>query len=283
MAVNGIIAGSLYALLAVSWGVIFSTTRTFHIAHALVFTFAAYAAVVVVTAWGLPLIAGILAAVVIGVITGLAIERFLYRSMRHLGAPQLNVFLASLGVLVAGESALLMAYGPNAQSLRGFPIKGISLGPVAFTTVELLWIIGSWALIMLSLMWLWRSRWGLAIRAVASNPDLSYSFGINPDRVFLAVYTLGSALAAIAGVLFTLRNTASPFMGLPPILSAAIAVFLGGIGSIPGSAVGGILLGLAENMGGLVLPGHWQGAIAFIVLFLVIVFVPSGLFGQRAR
>src|SRR5690606_32607500 len=123
-------------------------------------------------------------------------------------------------------------------------------------------------LVLLTLTWLNRTRLGLAIRAVAVNPDLSHSFGINPDRVFMAVYFIGSALAAFGAVFFTLRNTASPFMGLPPVLSSIIAVFLGGVGSIPGAALGGILLGLAENMGGLILPGHWQGAIAFVVLFL---------------
>lgn len=97
------------------------------------------------------------------------------------------------------------------------------------------------------------------------------------------VFAVGSTLVGVGGALIALRDTASPFMGVQPVLAAFIAVFLGGIGSIPGAVVGGLVLGLAENMGGLLLPGHWQGVIAFVVLFLVLVFRPAGLLGAAAR
>jgi branched-chain amino acid transport system permease protein len=101
--------------------------------------------------------------------------------------------------------------------------------------------------------------------------------------VFLLVFAVGSGLVGIGGALIALRDTASPFMGVAPVLAAFIAVFLGGIGSIPGAIVGGLVLGFAENMGGLLLPGHWQGVIAFVVLFVVLVFRPSGLLGTATR
>jgi branched-chain amino acid transport system permease protein len=131
--------------------------------------------------------------------------------------------------------------------------------------------------------WLRLTRWGRAIRAVASNPELAQCVGVDRARVFVLVFALGSALVGVGGPLIALRDTASPFMGVQPVLAAFIAVFLGGIGSIPGAIAGGLVLGLAENMGGLVLPGHWQGVIAFVVLFAVLVVRPSGLFGAPAR
>lgn len=282
LAVNGLIAGSLYALLGVSWGLVFATTRTFHFAHALTLTVAAYVAVLTAAA-GLGLTLGFAAAALAGGLCGVAIELGVYRPLRRVNATQLNIFLASLGLLIAGESLLLILAGPEATTLPGFPLEGIVLGPVAFTTIEALWMGTAWVLVGALVLWLRLTRWGRAIRAVASNPELAQCMGVDRPRVFLLVFAVGSALAGVGGTLIALRDTASPFMGVAPVLAAFIAVFLGGIGSIPGAVVGGLVLGLAENMGGLLLPGHWQGVIAFVVLFLVLVFRPAGLLGVAPR
>jgi len=283
LAANGLITGSLYALLGVSWGLIFATTRIFHFAHALTLTVAVYAAVVAVDRWGVGLPAGFVLAAAVGCLFGLATERVVYRPLRRVDATQLNIFLASLGLLIAGESAILIAFGPQARELPGFPISGIALGPVAFTTTEGLWLLASWALLLLLIGWLWWTRYGRAIRAVASNRELAQCVGIDPERISLLVFAVGSALVGVAGTLLALRDTASPTIGVQPVLAAFIAVFLGGIGSVLGAVLGGLILGLAENMGALVLPGHWQGVIAFVVLFLVLIFRPSGLLGVRTR
>jgi branched-chain amino acid transport system permease protein len=283
LAANGLISGSLYALLGVSWGLIFATTRIFHFAHALTLTVAVYGAVIAVDRLGLGLPLGFVLSGVIGCVLGVATERIVYRPLRLANATQLNVFLASLGFLIVGESAILIAFGPQARELAGFPISGIALGPVAFTTVEGLWFVGSWVLLLPLTAALWWTRHGRAIRAVASNRDLAQCVGIDPEWIHVLVFAIGSTLAGLAGALLALRDTASPTMGVQPVLAAFIAVFLGGIGSILGAAIGGLVLGLAENMGGLLLPGHWQGVIAFVVLFLVLVFRPSGLFGVRVR
>jgi branched-chain amino acid transport system permease protein len=283
LAANGLISGSLYALLGVSWGLIFATTRIFHFAHALTLTVAVYGAVIAVDRLGLGLPLGFVLSAVIGCVLGVATERIVYRPLRLANATQLNVFLASLGFLIVGESAILIAFGPQARELAGFPISGIALGPVAFTTVEGLWFVGSWALLLPLTAALWWTRHGRAIRAVASNRELAQCVGIDPERIHVLVFAIGSTLAGLAGALLALRDTASPTMGVQPVLTAFIAVFLGGIGSILGAVLGGLVLGLAENMGGLLLPGHWQGVISFVVLFIVLVLRPSGLFGVRVR
>jgi len=267
----------------VSWGLIFSTTKIFHFSHALTLTIAVYAAVVAVSAWDLGLPLGVAIAALVGCLIGVATELALYRPLRRSQATPLNIFLASLGLLIAGQSAVLVAFGPQARTLEGFPMIGISLGPVAFTMIEALWFGAAWVLIGALIAWLWLTRHGLAIRAVASNPELAQCMGVERERVFLLVFAIGSALIGVGGTLIALRDTASPTMGVHPVLVAFIAVFLGGIGSIPGAAVGGVLLGLAENMGGLLLPGYWQGVIAFLVLFTVLVVRPSGVLAARGR
>jgi branched-chain amino acid transport system permease protein len=279
LAANGLIAGSLYALLGVSWGLIFATTKIFHFAHALTLAVATYGAVLAVERAGLGLPLGFLVAAVAGCLFGLLVEVGVYRPLRRVNATQLNIFLASLGFLIAGESVLLIVFGPEARALPGLAVTGIAVGPVALTTIEALWIGASWALVLAVIAWLRLTRWGRAIRAVASNPELAQCVGVDRARVFVLVFAVGSMLAGIGGALIALRDTASPFMGVQPVLSAFIAVFLGGIGSIPGAIAGGLVLGLAENMGGLLLPGHWQGVIAFVVLFVVLVVRPAGVFG----
>ena len=266
-----------------SWGLIFATTKIFHFSHALTLTLAVYAAVIAVSAWGVALPLGFAIAALVGALVGVGTEFALYRPLRRAEATQLNIFLASLGLLIAGQSVVLVVFGPQARTLEGFPMRGIELGPVAFTTIEALWLVAAWALIAALMAWLWLTRHGLAIRAVASNPELAQCVGVERERVFLLVFAVGSALVGLGGALIALRDTASPTMGVHPVLAAFIAVFLGGIGSIPGAAVGGVLLGLAENMGGLFLPGYWQGVIAFVVLFVVLVVRPSGVLGARGR
>lgn len=266
-----------------SWGLIFATTKIFHFSHALTLTLAVYAAVMAAGPWRLGLPAGFALAAGVGCVAGLLTELAVYRPLRRAHATQLNIFLASLGLLIAGQSVVLIAFGPQARTLEGFPMRGIALGPVAFTTIEALWVVAAWLLIALLTTWLWRTRHGRAIRAVASNPELAQCFGVDREHVFLLVFAVGSALVGVGGALLALRDTASPTMGVHPVLAAFIAVFLGGIGSIPGAALGGVVLGLAENMGGLLLPGYWQGVIAFIVLFVVVVVRPSGILGAQGR
>jgi branched-chain amino acid transport system permease protein len=256
-----------------------ATTKIFHFAHALTLAVATYGAVLAVERAGLGLPLGFLVAAVAGCLFGLLVEVGVYRPLRRVNAPQLNIFLASLGFLIAGESVLLIVFGPEARALPGLAVTGIAVGPVALTTIEALWIGASWALVLAVIAWLRLTRWGRAIRAVASNPELAQCVGVDRARVFVLVFAVGSMLAGIGGALIALRDTASPFMGVQPVLSAFIAVFLGGIGSVPGAIAGGLVLGLAENMGGLLLPGHWQGVIAFVVLFVVLVVRPAGVFG----
>jgi branched-chain amino acid transport system permease protein len=277
--VNGLFTGSFYAMMALSWGIIFSTAKIFHFAHALVFTLAAYAAWLV-SVQGAPIVASFLVAALVGAAAGVAIDRGLYRPLRRRNALQLNVFLASLGILLAGEAAIQYLFGVNARRIVGFDPSPLSIGRAGFTTLEVLVAVVSWAVIGVVAFILLRTRQGTAIRAVESNPDLARAMGISSEKVYRNVFIIGSAMAGIGGLLFALQETASPTMGVGPLLAAFIGVFVGGIGSILGAVLGGLLLGLAENMGGIFLPGHLQVIVAFVLLFGVLIIRPIGLFAR---
>ncbi len=282
LTVNGLLSGSFYALVGLSWGLIFATTKVFHFSHALTFALAGYGFTLAASA-GLPLPVAAAVAGIVGAAAGLAEERWLYRPLRRASAPQLNVFLASLGFLFAGQSLLQIVFGPSARRVPGFTEVGITVGPVAFTQLDALTAAGAAGLSALTLAFLNRSRPGRAVRGVASNPELARAVGVSDDAVFSLVFGLGSFLVGLAAVPYVLKNAATPTMGLGPVLAGFIGVFLGGVGSYGGMLAGGLILGLAENLGGLFLPGYWQTVIAFVVLFLLVLLRPAGLFGQALR
>lgn len=278
--VNGLFAGSFYAMMALSWGIIFSTAKIFHFAHALVFTLAAYAAWIA-SSYGFPVVATFVVAAVVGALAGVGIDRGLYLPLRRRNALQLNVFLASLGLLLAGEALVQYVFGVNARRIDGFAASSLSLGRAGFTTRDVLVAAVSWALIAVVAIVLLRTRQGTAIRAVESNPDLARAMGINTEKVYRNVFLIGSAMAGVGGMLFAMQETASPTMGVAPLIAAFIGVFVGGIGSVFGAVLGGLLLGLAENLGGMFLPGHLQVIVAFALLFIVLIVRPIGLFARE--
>lgn len=277
----GIATGSFYALSAVSWGVIYRTTRIFHFAHHLVFTIAAYAAVIVATGFGLHYLWGLLGAVVVSVLAGCATEVLLYRNLRRRNARQVNVFLASLGLATAGVAAMLLLFSSNPRPIAGFPKTILSIGPIFFPIVDLVTFLSSWAIIGALLLFLFKSRYGKAIVATGGNAELAENIGINADRIFLLVFAIGSALFGVAAFLFAAKNVATPTMGLQPFFIAFSAVFLGGVNNIFGQAVAGFTLGVVENLGMLFLPGEYRTMIAFAVLFIVIVIKPKGILSPR--
>jgi branched-chain amino acid transport system permease protein len=280
LAVNGIIWGALYALLGLSWNIIYCTTGIFHFAHALIFVAAGYAAVLVTMKAGLPLALGFLAAIIAAVVLGWALERGIYRPLRVLGASQTVIFVASLGTLIFGEAIAHIIFKPFPRRLSGFPVESINIGAVTFTNLRFATLAISYIVILGVWQYLKRTKSGKAIRAVGSNPEMAEVLGIDRDRVFLFVFALGSAIGAVAGVLYTLDSAAHPQMGMPLIFPAFIVTFVGGVGSILGVVVAGLLLGLAENISLAWLDTDYMVMISFAILLAVIILRPRGLFAS---
>jgi branched-chain amino acid transport system permease protein len=283
LTVNGLVGGSLLALLAISFGIILGTTRTFHFAHGIVYTAAAYAAYGFAEGLRLPLWLAAVLAVVAAVVLGVGIELVVYRPLRRLAASPLTVLIASLGVLIIVENAIAIFFSTDAKVIGGFPSRPILLGSVVFTTLHLTMVLVSWALFVLLLLYLYGTKGGRAMRGVANRPEMAEIVGIDTRRVFLGAFALAAALAAPAAILYTLDKGATPDMGVAAVLMASIAVIAGGVGSLPGAALGGLSIGLLRNWGIWLVPSEWQSAIAFGILLVVIIFRPTGLFGVKFR
>ena len=281
--VSGIVIGSNYALLSVSFGIIYATTRIFHFAHAIVYTMAAYGAVIGLDKLGLPLWLSLVVGLVVAVILGVAIDVGAYRPMRHRGASTLALFLTSLGLTIAGANLIQIVFGSKNRPLPGFPMKTFQVGSVTFTSLHLTIVVVSWLLILGLTMFLRTTKYGRATRAAQSNTQMAMAVGIQMEKVSLVVFAAGSLLVAVSALLFTLGGVASPNMGFSPILIGFIGVFLGGIGSVSGAALGGFVLGLATSLSGLWLSGDYAPVVVFGLMFVLIILRPQGLLGKPVR
>ncbi len=279
--IQGLITASFYALAGVTFGMIYRTTLTFHFAHQLVFTIAGYTAALLTVELKVHFILAFFFSILTAIAAGCAIDGLLYRRLREMGATKATTFLSSLGFATAGTAIILLLFSSNPRSIKGFPAKTLSLGGVFFTAADVAMVTVSLLSVGLLLLFLRKSRYGKVIRAVGSNSEMARNLGLDINKVYLVVYGIGSGLFGVAAFLFTLKNVAYPTMGIFPFFMSFTAVFLGGVNSIAGHALAGFILGMAENVGMIVLPGEYKIMIAYGILFVVILIKPEGLLGSR--
>ncbi len=293
---NGLVLGSVYALVALGYTMVYGILQLINFAHGDVLMVGAMVAVTVVGLLlksGLPLpivlILAILAAIPVCILLSLFIERVAYRPLRN--APRLAPLITAIGVSIIIQTLAMMIWKPNPIVFPDLlPTTPIMLGEVVMAPKQLLILFVS-AVMMIGLIILVnKTRLGRAMRATAENPRIAGLMGVNANQVIAATFAIGAALAAIAGVLVAMNYNIVQFtMGFMPGLKAFTAAVLGGIGNLAGAMVGGLLLGVIESLaagyigditGGL-LGSNYQDIFAFVVLIIVLVFKPSGIMGER--
>jgi branched-chain amino acid transport system permease protein len=282
LTVSGIVVGSTYALLGVSFGVIYATTRIFHLAHAVAYAGAAYAAVWASESLGLPFVPSLGVGLLAGVALGVLIEVAFYRPMRRRNATLLTIFLVSLGISVAFPNLLQIAFGPDNKTLPRPENPTYALGDVTVSRHDVIAVLIAWVLIAAVASFIANTRFGRSVTAMRTNPTMAEAVGIDGRRVYTAVFVIGSLLVAVAGLLFTTKGVATPTMGLAPTLTGFIAAFLGGIGSQWGAALGGLALGLISSWSALFLQADFGPVVVFGAMFLVLLIRPEGLLGKAA-
>lgn len=276
---NGIVAGSLYSLMAISLSLIYGATRHFHIAHAAVFSAAGYLTYVFGTALGLP--AGLAVPIAILAATGLgvAIVRLLYRPLEERGGGPFIIFLVSLGTLAVVVNVFTLWLGQSpvrvtfAQGLR----RPVEFGGLSLTVVQIGLILVSILCLGLLFYLLNCTWWGKYIRAFSSNPEFVEIIGGNPRALEILVYSIGSAIAALAGIYAAFDTGMTPGLGEEYFIIAILAVILGGVGSVSGAFAAAMLLGVLQNVLQLGVPAEWTVPIVFALFLLIISVSPSGL------
>lgn len=287
---NGLVKGSLYAMIALGYTMVYGILGIINFAHGDVFMIGAMVAMTVATmaiAAGVPsvlaLLLSILVSMAVCMVVSVVIERVAYRPLRH--APKLAPLITAIGVSFILQAVAMQIWGLEHFPVpEMFPSQRISLfGNVGITMREI--IIVAVSLVMMGGLFFLvdRTKLGRAMRATSENVNVTSLMGVNPNRVITATFMIGAALAAVAGVLFSANYGGKVhfYMGFIPGMKAFIAAVLGGIGNIPGALVGGLVLGLVEAMGAGYISAEYEDVFAFVVLVVVLIFRPSGLLGQR--
>ena len=288
--INGLIKGSLYAMIALGYTMVYGILGIINFAHGEVFMIGAMVAMTVTTMLikagvgsVVALLIATLAAMVACMITSFLVERLAYRPLRH--APKLAPLITAIGVSFILQALAMQFWGREHFPFPDvFPANRINLfGNVGITMREIIIMIVS-VIMMGGLFFLVNhTKLGRAMRATSENVNVTALMGVNPNRVISATFMIGAALAAVAGILFASNHGGKVhfYMGFIPGMKAFIAAVLGGIGNIPGALVGGLALGLVEAMGAGYISAEYEDVFAFVVLVVVLIFRPSGLLGQR--
>lgn len=280
--INGLNVGSIYALIALGYTMVYGVVRLINFAHGDVLMVGAYAAVVFITMLGLPVPLVIVLVVLVCVLFGVVIERVAYKPLRS--SPRISSLITAIGVSMLLQNGALLIFSPTPKpypislGLKPFELGGLQIGFTSTLTIVIS------ALLMVGLqIYVTRFRGGKAMRAVSEDMAASQLMGVNVNRTITLTFALGCALAGIGSVLFGLAYpTVSPTLGSLPGLKAFIAAVLGGIGIIPGAMLGGYILGIAESMTKAYVSSQLSDAVVYGILIVVLLFKPAGLLGRSA-
>ncbi|AEH46594.1 branched-chain amino acid ABC transporter permease [Parageobacillus thermoglucosidasius] len=282
--VNGISLGSIYALIALGYTMVYGIVRLINFAHGDVFMVGAFVGFYAITGLHVGFFPALLMAMAVCAVLGVCIERIAYRPLRN--ATRIAALITAIGVSLFIEYGTIYIRGaqPEAYPSTLLPDKKIEVFGVMISS-QSLWILATSIVLMILLQLIvHKTKIGKAMRAVSYDAEAARLMGINVDNTISATFAIGSALAGAAGVIFGIYYVKiEPLMGIIPGLKAFVAAVLGGIGIIPGAMVGGLVLGVIESLVSGLGYSLWRDGVAFIVLILILIFRPSGLFGKNVR
>jgi branched-chain amino acid transport system permease protein len=280
---NGIASGALYAIVALGFGLIFNTTRIFHLAHGAVYAAAGYLFFTALVRWNLPIYISLLAGMFAAVVLGILLEVLIYQPLREKNAPLIISFISSLGVYVIVQNLIALVFGNETQIIvhepdRIYRIAGISAGRIQLLgLVTFLFIVVTYALLTSY------TRMGKSLKGISDNPELAELLGINVAHYRLGVFACGSLLAGIGAMISALDLGIAPNVGFPVVIIAVASVIVGGVGVFEGALIGGLLLGITQALSTWYFSATWLNSVTFVVLIAFLALRPAGLLGYGRR
>jgi branched-chain amino acid transport system permease protein len=276
---NGLAIGAVYTVIALGLTVVFGILGIAHFAHGSVAMSGGYLTFLFGERLGLGFFPAMALAMCVGALAGLLIERLAYRPVRD--APHINAFIIALGLTMMVEGLNLLAFGAD-QVVIQTPYRGVfNVAGVAIAELRLLVILTAFMLIAAAAVLISHTKTGKSIRAVAQNRPAAVLMGVNVNRVSAIVFSVSSALGAAAGALVGALLAIAPGVGESLAVKGFAVLILGGLGSIPGAIVGGVVLGISESMAAGFISSAYKDVIAFLVMIAVLLFRPEGLLGKR--
>lgn len=278
--INGLIAGSIYALVASGFSLIYSTNRFIHFAHGTMVTVGAYLTFLFFVKWGVNFyVSGILVVLAIALL-GYVIFTLVYNPLKKKRSSNAILLIASIGLMILLENLMLLIFGSDVKTLNFIKVqKGVEFWGAVITPLQIIIIVS--AIILLVLLWLFvkYSKIGKTMRAVADNSELAKISGINIEKIKAVSFLVGSGIAGFAAVLIALEQNIEPIMGTNLMIKGFTGAIIGGVTSMPGAVLGSYLLGIIENFGIWFLPSGYKDAIAFVLLLIFLLIRPNGILG----
>lgn len=281
--INGIITGCAYALVALGFAFIYNTTRIFHFAHGAVYTAAAYCFYLFYSVLDWPMIPAFLLTMGISSLLGVLIDEAIYTPLVKQGSSLLIQMLSSIALYIVIINFIAMVFGSDTKILIPEVQPTYHIGPIILTKIQIATVFIFLFLFCAVGLILNRTYWGKMIRAMRDNPILVSAMGINPQMVRRVVFGLGSSLASVSAILFSLDFGIDPHIGMVAFLNGAVAVIIGGVGLFEGAVLGSFVLGLFQSAAVWKISARWQDLITFVVLILFLLFRSEGILGKHHR
>lgn len=281
--INGLSLGSIYALIALGYTMVYGIVRLINFAHGDIYMIGAYAGFFAVTVLKISFLPALLGAMAVTALLGVIIERLAYRPLRN--APRIAVLITAIGVSLLLEYGSMLFVTPQPRTFpKVFPEQIYHIGGVIINSQQIVILVITIVLMLVLTYIVHKTKVGKAMRASAYDVDAARLMGINVDNVISVTFAIGSGMAAAAGVLVGIYyNSIDPLMGIMPGLKAFVAAVLGGIGIIPGAMLGGLILGMIEALVSGFFSSTYRDAVAFVLLIIILLVKPAGLLGKNVR
>ncbi|MAG91210.1 branched-chain amino acid ABC transporter permease [Candidatus Woesearchaeota archaeon] len=282
--INGLIAGSIYALAASGFSLVYYVIKFLHFAQGAILTVSAYIFFLFLNILGVHYILSAVLAIISALLTVWLMNWLVYRPLRKRSATGIVLLIASVALLMLSASLMQALFGSSTKVLNLSKSNiTYTFGFLTITFIQISIIIT--AIVLFLLLWfiLKKTRLGKSMRALADNKEVSQIVGINPEKIYFYTFLIAAFLGGVAGILIGLEQNLYPRMGIIIIIKGFISAVVGGITSVPGAIVGGLFIGLVENLGIWFLPSGYKDVISFTILLLFLLFRPQGIFGVKKR
>lgn len=276
---DGLVIGSILSLGAVGLTTVYRILGFPNFAHGDFLTFGAYMVLFLNINHGLPFIISLLGAIPIGIALIFALEKILWKPLREKGAGNISMLIASIGLALFLRNSILFAFGGSPENYSLEITKGFNFAGITFTIYNLIIIAMAFLIMVLVYLLLNKTKLGKAMRALADNEKLARISGIDVDRVILGTWIIGMSLAVIAGCFYGISTTVRPTLGWTLLLPMFAAVILGGIGNPYGAMLGGLIVGISQEMSVMFIPSEYKTGLSFILIIVLLLWKPEGLMG----
>ena len=281
--INGLITGILYSLLAIGFALVYNTTRIFHIAAAGIYVFAAYMFWFFVAQAGLPVLLGAIFSIILTMLLSLLSEALVYRPLKNRNASLNVAMIASIGLMTVIINTIAMFFGNETKVVENSILKPFSFGDIIITTPQMYQaVIGIIVLAVFLVILRW-TNWGLRLQALSADETLFETLGYNTNRTRIVVFLASGIFIAIASCLTVYDVGLDPNMGMSVLISAIVAMIIGGVGKFSTCILGGLTLGILQSLTVYQFASNWQNAVTFLVLLILLFLRPQGIAGYKQR